>query len=100
MLSGVTHKTKDVNGLKTEFLFSCTVVFSEDHVEGIPAWTPWINLELTKRQFILEQNPFTRLTRAEYLEAFPQMLKTLFPPIQNPPTQKPSNMQASKTGAK
>lgn len=72
-------QTKDVNCLKTEFLFSCTVVFSEGQVEGISTWTPWINLKLTKRQFMPEQDPFTRLTGAGYLEAFAQNAESPVP---------------------
>ena len=75
MFSGISHKTKDVNGLKTELLFSCTVVFSVGQSEGVSAWTAWVNLKLTKKQLVLDQNPCTRLTGTEYQEAFPQCCK-------------------------
>jgi len=86
--------------LETELVFSCTVVSSVCQSEGVSAPTAWINIKLTKKQFMLEQNPSTRLSGAEYQEAFPPTLKTLFSPVQNLPTQIPSNMQVSKTGAK
>lgn len=74
MFSGISHKTKDVNGLKTELLFSCTVVFSVGQSEGVSAWTVWVNFKLAKKQFMLEQNPCTGPTGAEYQEALPRML--------------------------
>lgn len=100
MLCGVGHKTKDVNSLKTEFLFSCTVAFSEGQVEGISTWTPWINIKLTKRQFMLEQNPFTRLIGAEYVEVFPQNVENPLPTYPKYSYIEALKMQASKTGAK
>lgn len=78
MVSGMSHKTKVINSLKTELLFSCAVVFSVGQKEGIPIWTASVNLNLTltltKQQFMLEQKHWTKLTSVVYQESFPQML--------------------------
>lgn len=52
MFSGISRKTKDVNGLKTVLLFCCTVVFSVGQSEAV-SWTAWVNRKLTKKQFML-----------------------------------------------
>lgn len=76
------------------------MVFSEGQVEGISTWTPWINLKLTKRQFMLEQNPLMRLTGAEYLEALPQNAENPIPTYAKYSYTEALKMQASKTGTK
>lgn len=51
-------------------------------------------------QFMLEQNLFTRLTGAEYLEVFPQNVENPVPTHPKHSYTEALKMQASKTGTK